>query len=135
MVTAEEGTSGAIAYVAVSYLIAHKLPAAAIQNRAGNYEVPNLKNIANAAGAVHSVPSNNELHIVNPPRSARIAYPISTFTYVILRPKDPLGHGVFVKAFVSYALGAGQSFGPALDFVPLPGSVKRAAQATAGRIG
>ncbi len=135
MVTAEEHTSGAIAYVAVSYLIAHQLPAAAIKNRAGHYEVPNLKNIANAAAAVHGVPSNNELHIVNPRRSARIAYPISTFTYVILRPTDPLGHGGLLKSFVSYALGAGQSFGPALDFVPLPGSVKHAAQATAGRIG
>ncbi len=134
MVTAEEGTPGAIAYVAVSYLIAHRLPAAAIKNRAGNYEVPNLKNIANAAAAVHGVPSNNELHIVNPPRSARIAYPISTFTYVILRPSDPLGNGGLLKSFVAYALGTGQSFGPALDFVPLSGRVKRAAQATAGRI-
>ena len=81
------------------------------------------------------VPSNNELHIVNPPRSARIAYPISTFTYVILRSKDPLGNGGLLKSFVAYALGAGQSFGPALDFVPLSGSVKHAAQATAGRVG
>jgi len=31
MVTAEEGTPGSIAYIAVSFLIAHQLPAAAIQ--------------------------------------------------------------------------------------------------------
>jgi phosphate transport system substrate-binding protein len=125
MVTAEESTRGSIAYIAVAFLIAHQLPAAAVQNAAGNFEVPNLRNISNAAGAVKRVPGNRELHIVNPPRSARIAYPISTFTYVILRPSDPLGNGGLLKEFVGYAIGAGQAFGPRLDFVPLPGNIRR----------
>ena len=29
-------------------------------------------------------------HIVNAPKKAKIAYPISTFTYVVLQPTDPL---------------------------------------------
>jgi phosphate transport system substrate-binding protein len=130
MVTQEEGTSGAIAYVAVSYLIAHQLPAAAIRNARGNYEVPNLRNIANAASTVKQVPSGNELHIVNPPRRAKIAYPISTFTYAILKPSDPLGNGGLLKQFVSYAINAGQQFAPALDFVPLPRLIRNADSAT-----
>jgi phosphate transport system substrate-binding protein len=134
MVTVTEGTRGAIAYVAVSYLIAHQLPAVAIKNQAGNYEVPNLKNISNAASIVRSVPSSNELHIVNAPRRARIAYPISTFTYAILRSPDPLSNGALLKSFVGYALTSGQQFGPSLDFVPLPKNVKRAAQATLARV-
>jgi len=134
MVTVEGGTPGSIAYIAVSYLIAHRLPAAAIRNNAGNYEVPNLANISNAASIVRNVPGNNELHIVNPPRSARIAYPISTFTYCIVQPTDPLGNGALLKSFISYALGAGQQFGPSLDFVPLPGNIKRADYATLSRI-
>jgi phosphate transport system substrate-binding protein len=124
MVTAEEGTPGSIAYIAVSFLIAHQLPAAAIQNRAGHFEVPNLNNISNAAAAVKSVPANRELHIVNPPASAKIAYPISTFTYVVLQPTDPLGNGGPLKNFVGYAISGGQSFGPRLDFVPLPKNIK-----------
>jgi phosphate transport system substrate-binding protein len=129
MVTVEEQTTGAIAYIAVSYLIAHQLPAAAIRNAAGKYEVPNLKNISNAASIVKSVPSDRELHIVNPPKKAKIAYPISTFTYVILQPTDPLGNGAQLKDFIAYALGPGQAFGPRLDFVPLPSNIKRVDEA------
>jgi phosphate transport system substrate-binding protein len=135
MVTTQQGTRGAIAYIAVSYLIAHRLPAVALQNRAGKFEVPNLNNIANAASTVHGLPGNGEIHIVNPPRSARIAYPLSTFTYVVLQPSDPLGNGGQLKDFVNFALsGTGQSFGPRLDFAKLPSGVARAARAAAARI-
>jgi phosphate transport system substrate-binding protein len=134
MVTVMTGTKGSIAYIAVSYLIGHQLGAAAIQNAAGKYEVPNLKNISNAAGSVHSVPADREMHIVNPPKSARIAYPISTFTYAILRSPDPLGNGAELKSFVQYALGPGQSLGPRLDFAPLPSKVLAADNAAVAQI-
>lgn len=134
MVTVMDATKGSIAYIAVSYLIGHHLPAAALQNSAGKYEVPNLKNIANAAASVKHVPASEEMHIVDPGRSAKIAYPISTFTYAILRPSDPLGNGGLLKSFVKYALGPGQSLGPRLDFVPLPSRIHRADEAAVGRI-
>ena len=133
MVTVLGQTKGGIAYIAVSYLISHQLPAAAIRNRAGNYEVPNLRNIADAASVGHEA-SNGEIHIVNPPRRAKIAYPISTFTYCILRPSDPLGQGGLLQQFVKYAIGPGQAFGPALDFVPLPKRIRSADKAAANGI-
>lgn len=119
-----QSTDGGIAYVAVSYLIAHHLPAAAIKNAAGKFEFPNLRNIENAAQSVHSIPSNNELHIVNPPRRARIAYPISTFTYAIVHKTNP--NSSLLRQWLLYVLGPGQSFGPALDFAPLPNAVHNA---------
>jgi phosphate transport system substrate-binding protein len=132
MVTTQQGTPGAIAYIAVSYLIAHQLPAAALQNRARKFEVPNLRNISNAASGVHSLPGNGEVHIVN---KGGIAYPISTFTYVVVQPSDPLGNGAALKDFVNFALSTqGQSFGPRLDFAPLPSGVRRADLASAARI-
>ena len=122
-----ESTNGSIAYIAVSYLIAHSLPAAAIKNAAGNYEYPNLSNIENAAQTVKHVPAGNALHIVNPPRSARTAYPISTFTYVIAPTTAP--QASILKKFILYALSsAGQAFGPSLDFAPLPRAVLSAAR-------
>jgi phosphate transport system substrate-binding protein len=131
-VTADlEATNGSIAYIAVSYLIAHSLPAVAIQNAAGNYEYPNLANIENAAQTVKSVPSSDALHIVDPPKSAKIAYPISTFTYVIAPTTAP--NGGILKQFVKYALGPGQSFGAGLDFAPLPKAVLAADKAAANR--
>jgi phosphate transport system substrate-binding protein len=127
-----ESTNGSIAYVAVSYLIAHKLPAAAVKNAAGRYEYPNLANIENAARTVKRVPASNELHIVNPPRSAKIAYPISTFTYAIV-PSSSSNAGL-LRSFISYAIGPGQQFGPALDFAPIPKVVLNAAKATIKKI-
>jgi phosphate transport system substrate-binding protein len=127
-----ESTNGAVAYIAVSYLIAHSLPAAAVKNSAGKYEYPNLNNIENAARTVKHVPASNALSIVDPPKSAKIAYPISTFTYVIV--PTTAKQGALLRQFISYCLGAGQKFGPALDFAGLPSVVKNAGEAAVGKI-
>ncbi len=127
-----QGTPGAIAYIAVSYLIAHQLPAVAVQNTAGKYEYPNLANIENAAAVVKHVPGNGALSIVDPPKSAKIAYPISTFTYVIAPTTAP--QGALLKQFVQYALNAGHSFGANLDFAPLPKVVVKYDKSAAGHL-
>ena len=93
-------TPGAIGYISASYLIAAGLGAAAIQNNAGNYEFPNLKNIESAASTVKSVPASNAISITNPPKKATIAYPISTFTYAIV-PHDAPQKG-FLQQFLNY---------------------------------
>jgi phosphate transport system substrate-binding protein len=127
-----QGTPGSVAYIAVSYLIAHQLPAVAIQNRAGKFEYPNLLNIENAAAVVKHVPGSGALSIVNSPKSAKIAYPISTFTYVIAPTTAP--QGGLLKSFVQYALGAGHAFGANLDFAPLPKVVVKADKAAASHL-
>jgi phosphate transport system substrate-binding protein len=119
-----ETTNGAIGYISASYIIAAGLRAVAVQNEAGNFTFPNLKNISAAAAMVKKVPSSNELHIVNPPKKFKTAYPISTFTYCIA-PHDA-GQKSLLSEFVSYALTTGQKYGAALDFAPLPKVVKQA---------
>jgi phosphate transport system substrate-binding protein len=119
-------TNGAIGYISASYLIAAGLGAAAVQNKAGNYELPNLKNIAAAAESVKSVPPSNELNITNPPKKATIAYPISTFTYAIVPHTAP--QKGFLQQFINYAITKGQAYGAALDFAPLPKVVLSAAK-------
>jgi phosphate transport system substrate-binding protein len=103
-----KATPGAIGYAAVYYLISQRVYAVAVKNAAGKYEYPNLKNITNAASIVKRVPSSGVLPLVDPPKKAKIAYPIATFTYAVL------------KSFINFNIGTGQSFGPKLDFVPLP---------------
>jgi phosphate transport system substrate-binding protein len=126
-----ETTNGAIGYISASYIIAAGLRAVAVQNEAGNFTFPNLKNISAAAAMVKKVPSSNELHIVNPPKKFKTAYPISTFTYCIA-PHDA-GQKSLLSEFISYALTTGQKYGAALDFAPLPKVVKTAgAHALAG---
>ncbi len=119
-------TDGSIGYISASYIIAHQLGAAAIENAAGSFEYPNLANIENAAKSVKSVPANNEMHIVDPSKKYKIAYPISTFTYVIVPKAAPQKE--LLASFINYALTAGQKFGAALDFAPIPKVVLKASE-------
>jgi phosphate transport system substrate-binding protein len=132
MVSALQGTNGSIAYVAVSYLIADWPRAAAVKNAAGNYESPNYNNIANAAQSITSVPGNNQVTIVDPGKRYKIAYPVSTFTYVIVPSNSP--EGPLLKAFIHYCITTGQAFGPRLGFVPIPASVKNADESTLNQV-
>ncbi|HEY2054271.1 MAG TPA: phosphate ABC transporter substrate-binding protein PstS [Solirubrobacterales bacterium] len=125
-VTSALKTPGAIGYVAVAYLIGAGLHAAAIENAAGNFELPNLTNIEEAASVVKTVRPNSGVSIVDPPKKATKAYPISTFTYAIVPATAP--QATAVKEFIGYAITKGQSFGAALDFAPLPNVVLSAAQ-------
>jgi phosphate transport system substrate-binding protein len=121
-----ESTNGAIGYISASYIIAAGLRAAAVQNEAGYFALPNLKNITNAAEMVKKVPPSNELHIVNPPNKFKVAYPISTFTYAIVPHGAPKKGEL--EQFINYALTNGQVYGPALDFATLPKVVLNAAK-------
>jgi phosphate transport system substrate-binding protein len=129
--TALSNTSGAIAYIATSYLLAHGSHVAAIENAAGRFEYPNLSNIENAANTLQTVP--NGYSIVDPPKKDKIAYPISTFTYVIAPTNSSVGS--LLQSFITYALTAGQQYGPHLDFAPLPKGVLATAKADVKRIG
>jgi phosphate transport system substrate-binding protein len=119
-------TPGAIGYISASYLIAAGLGAAAVENNAGNFELPNLENIEEAASVVKSAKPNTGISIVNPPKKAAKAYPISTFTYAIVPHSGPQTQ--FIKQFLTYAITKGQSYGAALDFAPLPKVVLNAAK-------
>jgi len=126
-------TNGSIGYISASYIIAHALKVAALQNAAGRFVYPNLKNISAAASTVKRVRSNNEMHIVNPPKKVKNAYPLSTFTYVIV-PKSSSKASALGK-FILYAMNAGQRFGAALDFAPIPKVVYKAGIRTVHSLG
>ncbi|MGN6558822.1 MAG: phosphate ABC transporter substrate-binding protein PstS [Solirubrobacterales bacterium] len=117
-------TPGSIGYISAYYLIAAGLHAAAIENKAGNFELPNIPNISSAASYVKSLPSSNTVSITNPPKKAKIAYPISTFTYAIIPHSAP--QKGFLQQFARYCLTIGQKYGAALDFAPLPKVVQKA---------
>jgi phosphate transport system substrate-binding protein len=125
-------TNGSIGYIAASYILNHGLKAAALKNRAGKFVFPNLKNILAAAKSVKSVPGNNELHIVNPPKNQPLAYPLSTFTYAIMPKVSP--KAVQLKQLALYATTTGQKFGAPLDFQTIPTVVLNAARNTANSL-
>jgi len=123
-------TQGAIGYVDVAFALKNHLKFMAIKNASGLYTTPGLRGITAAAGTVKSVPAGNEMHIVNPPKADKLAYPICTFTYVILPTKTD--KAADLRRFVFYAVNPtqGQKLGPKLLFAPLPKVVLVAAEKT-----
>jgi phosphate transport system substrate-binding protein len=89
--------------------------------------MPKEVTIEEAASVVKTARPNSAVSIVAPPKSAKRAYPISTFTYAIVPTSAPQADAL--KEFITYAIGSkGQAFGAALDFAPLPPVVLAAAQ-------
>ena len=112
-------TSGAIGYADVAYAIGNHLHFAAVRNAAGKFLYPSLRRIQAAALAFSKVPANNELHIVNPPKTAALAYPISTYTYIIVHTSTP--HGAELRRMIFWALtqGQGAQYATKLTFAPM----------------
>jgi phosphate transport system substrate-binding protein len=111
-------TDGAIGYVDEAYSLKNGFKVAKIQNRAGKFQLPGLRGIKAAAATIHRVPSNGELSIVNPPKTQKLAYPICTFTYVIVPLKS--NKAATLKQFISWAITGGQKYAAPLQFYPLP---------------
>jgi phosphate transport system substrate-binding protein len=112
-------TQGSIGYFDIAYSIANHLHFAAVKNAAGKFLYPSLRRIQAAALAYPKVPANNEMHIVNPPKSAALAYPISTYTYVIVHKQTP--HAAELRKMIFWALtqGQGPQFAAKLTFAKL----------------
>lgn len=111
---------GAIGYVAIGQAVASKLHYADVQNRAGSYVKPSTSSIA-AAARTASFRSDNSVSIVNPPASAKTAYPISTFTYAIVSKSSAKLPAL--KKLLTYAVTSGQRYATQLQFAPLPPNV------------
>jgi phosphate transport system substrate-binding protein len=118
-------TEGALTYVDAAYSIQNKLTFATIRNRAGKFTTPGIRGVTQAVSQLPAkITTPSQLKIVDPPRSAgAAAYPISTFTYVIV-PTSSGDKAGDLRRFVYWAVTAGQKYGPPLWFVPLPKQVQ-----------
>jgi len=121
MVAAVQQTPGALAYVAIANVKGAHLNYALVQNAAGKYPDPSPATIAAAASSVHFRAAHSA-SIVDPARSQANAYPISTFTYVLVPKRSP--KLAALKPFLRYAVGKGQTFARPLSFAPLPARVR-----------
>ena len=126
-------TPGAIGYISVAYAVQNKLDVASIQNAAGQFVRPDLAGIEAAAEAMGKPAPDNSIPIVDPPASAKDAYPISTFSYAIV-PKDS-PKATELKELLEYALGPGQEFAERFVFAKLPARVVALGKKTTASIG
>jgi phosphate transport system substrate-binding protein len=127
-----KNTPGGIGYADIAYALANKIQFARVQNRDGKFVTPGLRAIAAAGSLIKRVPATNEMHIVNPPKGNPLAYPICTFSYVLLPMKTDKAPEL--RKFVFYALTQGQKLGPKLLFVPIPKVVLVASERTLRRV-
>jgi len=125
-------TDGAIGYVDEAYSLKNGFKVAKVQNRAGKFQLPGLRGIKAAAATITRVPKSGELSIVNPPKSQKLAYPICTFTYVIVPLKS--SKAATLKQFISWAITGGQKYAAPLQFYPLPKLVVTADKAFVRKI-
>lgn len=120
-------TEGGIGYVELTYATQNHLPVAEIQNKAGQWVAPSAQG-ATAAIDAFKTELNKDLRsaIVDPPASAREAYPISGMTYLLIPQdgSDPTKRAA-VKNFISYVINDGQQVSTQLDYSQLPDSLKQ----------
>jgi len=127
-------TNGGITYVDVAYSLKNGFKYFKVKNKAGTFTFPTIKSITAARKTVTRVPRSNEISIVDPPASKANAYPICTFTYVIVPLKS--SKAAVLKKFIGWAVTKGQSASGVgkLLFVPIGKVVQTAAQKTLTKI-
>ena len=116
---------GAIGYVELSYATENKLPVAQIGNAAGEWIAPTAAGATAAIDAFHDqLAQDVRMPVVNPPASAKDAYPISGLTYLLVpkQGKTPQKEQI-VKEFVQYIITNGQSVSEGLQYARLPESL------------
>jgi len=129
-----KSTPGAIGYADVAYALNNKLRFAKVKNKAGAFATPGIRGAVAASKSVKSVPADNAISLVDPPASAgKLAYPISTFTWVIVPLEAKQAKPV--KQFLLFAISkTGQALGTKLLYAPIPDSVRVAAAKSIAKV-
>jgi phosphate transport system substrate-binding protein len=127
-------TPGAIGYADVAFALQNHLQYFAMKNNSGKYTTPGARGILAAATSDQKPAADNSLSIVNPPKKFDNAYPISTFTYVIVPLQSK--NATDLKHFLFWAVTKGQAgqYTAKLRFVPLPKPVLVVAEKAISKI-
>ena len=121
-------TPGAIGYVEYGYAKNNKLTFAQLQNKSGAFVAATAES---GAATLNSTQFPSEILRAWPSDpDAKDAYPISTFTWLLLYKKyDNKEILDVLKKFVTYGLSDGQKFADELGYIPLPKEVAAKSEA------
>ena len=118
-------TPGAVGYVELTYALENKLPYASMQNRAGKVIAPSITSVSNAADKVLNEALKNEFKISLTDSPAKDAYPIASFTWLLVYDKMPASKGKTLVAFAKWTQSdEAQEFAKALNYSPIPKSLR-----------
>lgn len=116
---------GGFGYVELTYAEENHLPVALVKNASGAWVAPTADAATAAINAYSAeLAKDTRIPIVNPPASAKDAYPISGLTYLLVptQPKN-VERGDNVKKFIQYVITDGQSQAVDLHYAKLPQSL------------
>ena len=112
---------GAIGYVDLADAMQNKLSMAAIKNPAGKYVKPEIAAVSAAAAGVE-MPDSLHASIIDAPGDA--AYPLSSFTYILVYEDMPDAlKGKVLTSYLWWAIHDGQKMSEPLYYAPLPAAV------------
>lgn len=111
---------GALGYVEMTFALSNNLNMALVQNKNGLFIKPTVETVTAAAENV-VIPEDMRMSIVN--ASAKFAYPISSFTYLLV-PQIMTGNkGRNLVDFIQWSVTDGQEHARRLHYAPLPQQV------------
>lgn len=113
-------TPGSIGYVELIYAKQNDIAYASVQNKAGKFVKASVEGVT-AAAAGAKMPKDFKVSITD--ASGEAAYPISTFTWLLIYEKNQGDKGAVLKDFLKWMLKDGQGMTTALGYAPLPASV------------
>jgi phosphate transport system substrate-binding protein len=121
-------TSGAIGYIELAYAIQNKIPFALLKNKDGNFVKASPDTVSQAGeGALAQMDKSLAVSIWN--QTGKDAYPISSFTYLIVyKDLSALKDQAKAKAlvdFLKWAMTDGEKTAPQLDYAGLSDGVQK----------
>ena len=108
-----------IGYLELIYAKTIQLPFAQLKNKNGNFVYPSLETVKEASKkSLKTMPDDFRISITNP--EGKNAYPIASYTYLLLYNEMEKEKGEKLKAFILWALSEGQEEAKNLSYAPLP---------------
>lgn len=119
---------GAIGYVELVYALQNKMAFALIQNKSGEFIEANSQTVSTAAGGkVVKDMVKNDFKLSITQSEIKGAYPISSFTWLLINETMPKDKGSKIIKMLNWSLGkAGQDMAASLNFAPLPQELREA---------
>lgn len=117
-------TPGSLGYVELIFAETNQLQYAAVQNKSLDFVLPSLKSVTAAAQSMlGTMPEDFRISITD--ASGKGAYPISSFTYLLVHSQMDKEKGQKLVNFLHWALKDGQKFAETLFYSSLPPSLAK----------
>jgi phosphate transport system substrate-binding protein len=124
-----KNTPNTIGYTELAYAVQNKLPVGLVKNAAGNFVEPTIDSVtAAAAASAATIPDDLRVSITN--AQGAQAYPISSFTYIIVyKDQKDAAKGKVLADFLWWGIHDGESFAKDLQYAPLPTEIVKKTEA------